>query len=422
MIDIERALHDSLDAYAHSIDPAPPPGIVELPAVDRRQFLGTVAAVALAGATVGGVWWLRRDRPNERSASGTAGPGRWSSPSVSPLSPRQFPAVFWTGDEFIVWGGVIGNTGLADGARYNPSTDSWRPMAASAAVRPGGAAAWAGDKMVVVSRFGAHAYDPLVDRWANVATLDGADSTTGFTDVVWTGTDLIALSIAQGSGGATLSAWHLENSTWAFDGSVAANGLPLRRYSTTADQIDVHDPVVLADGCALWDGQYNGWRFILGSGWTDLPALEAYDDQGALISESRLTVVRDELVIVATGRTAERDDLRTARLDGNVWSPWTVGAQRAVLVVARIVPVNDNVVLLGANISGAPVPLLIDPTNASATEMIGYPVEAVIDQGAGWSDSRLLVFGGQRSTPDSEGTTDNTDTVTAVAALWEPDA
>ncbi len=32
----------------------------------------------------------------------------------------------WTGTEMIVWGGGDANTDLADGAAYDPATNSWR--------------------------------------------------------------------------------------------------------------------------------------------------------------------------------------------------------------------------------------------------------------------------------------------------------
>jgi hypothetical protein len=43
-----------------------------------------------------------------------------------------------------VWGGVDGPTVLADGAAYDPATDSWRPLAPAPEGRYGSLTAWTG--------------------------------------------------------------------------------------------------------------------------------------------------------------------------------------------------------------------------------------------------------------------------------------
>src|SRR5437879_5053298 len=49
-------------------------------------------------------------------------------------APRWFHGAVWTGKEMLVWGGRANffqaNT-YNDGARYDPDTDSWRPMSAT---------------------------------------------------------------------------------------------------------------------------------------------------------------------------------------------------------------------------------------------------------------------------------------------------
>ncbi len=64
----------------------------------------------------------------------------WREIASSPLSERARPSTVWTGSELVVWGGCHeadamcdeANTGLlADGASYDPATDTWSMLPAS---------------------------------------------------------------------------------------------------------------------------------------------------------------------------------------------------------------------------------------------------------------------------------------------------
>jgi N-acetylneuraminic acid mutarotase len=55
----------------------------------------------------------------------------WTPMSASPLAARTNAATVWTGTEMLIWGGAIrGNASASydDGARYNPTTDTWTMM------------------------------------------------------------------------------------------------------------------------------------------------------------------------------------------------------------------------------------------------------------------------------------------------------
>lgn len=72
---------------------------------------------------------------NTLSAAGVAyDPDRraWRTIAPSPLGQRARHVAVWTGREMLVWGGTARHHGvgdLVDGARYDPVTDRWRPMA-----------------------------------------------------------------------------------------------------------------------------------------------------------------------------------------------------------------------------------------------------------------------------------------------------
>ena len=134
-------------------------------------------------------------------------------PSKGAPSSRTGHAMVWTGKEVIVWGGFGGvaglNTNHNDGARYNPSTDTWKPVSTknAPAARFDFSAIWTGREMLVWggytdahSRYqGAHAdaylnsgscYAPSSNTWKTMAT-NGAPSSRSFNSVVWTGKEMI---------------------------------------------------------------------------------------------------------------------------------------------------------------------------------------------------------------------------------------
>jgi hypothetical protein len=62
----------------------------------------------------------------------------------------------WTGTEMIVWGGITFDGGLngdalGDGARYDPSTDTWRTMSTigSPTARFRAGAVWTGIELLI---------------------------------------------------------------------------------------------------------------------------------------------------------------------------------------------------------------------------------------------------------------------------------
>ena len=69
----------------------------------------------------------------------------------------------------LVWGGLalVDNSELADGAGYDPLTDTWQPLPTDSAPagRHNHTAVWAGDEMIVWGGAGDNSYqpDPLGD-------------------------------------------------------------------------------------------------------------------------------------------------------------------------------------------------------------------------------------------------------------------
>jgi len=119
----------------------------------------------------------------------------------APLSVRGAAAV-WTGKEMLVWGGAHldgstpVNVGLRSGSRYNPDSDTWRPMSLEGA--PEGrldcGATWTGTELIVWSGgdqvkgcvVSGGRYDPATDHWVATANL-GVPAGRSLMSSVWSG-------------------------------------------------------------------------------------------------------------------------------------------------------------------------------------------------------------------------------------------
>ena len=85
------------------------------------------------------------------TTSHRANPG-WEQLDPPPLQSRIWNTTTWTGGEFLVWGGVVPERGLAldDGSVFDPRSREWRSLAASPLDRRvGHTAVWTGEKLIV---------------------------------------------------------------------------------------------------------------------------------------------------------------------------------------------------------------------------------------------------------------------------------
>ena len=118
---------------------------------------------------------------------------------------REDHSAIWTGKEMVVWGGVVRDGSppmrhrLATGGRYDPATDTWRPITdvGAPSAREDDVVVWTGTEMIVWGGRGDSAlaidaarYSPAFDRWCPVAT-DGGPPVTHDAAGVWTGTEMI---------------------------------------------------------------------------------------------------------------------------------------------------------------------------------------------------------------------------------------
>ncbi|MEZ4230252.1 MAG: hypothetical protein R3B89_13830 [Polyangiaceae bacterium] len=105
----------------------------------------------------------------------------WSNVAVDSNTPsaREGAVAIWTGSKVLVWGGLnrASNAVSADGALYDPSLDSWSPVAAAnIAGRKDAYAVWTGTRALIwggvdaggKEAVGAGRYEPGSDSWLGV--------------------------------------------------------------------------------------------------------------------------------------------------------------------------------------------------------------------------------------------------------------
>jgi hypothetical protein len=140
--------------------------------------------------------------------SACACPG-WRKMAAAPPSfvGRRYAATAWTGDEVLIWGGVGADGALADGAAYQPRSNTWRSLPrAPLSPRSGMAFAWTGLEFILWS--GEHvregrikpaedgaAYNPKTNQWRMLANANIAGRSDAFSSyqrsaagvVIWGG-------------------------------------------------------------------------------------------------------------------------------------------------------------------------------------------------------------------------------------------
>jgi N-acetylneuraminic acid mutarotase len=128
------------------------------------------------------------------------GADRWYSTSmVNAPEPRWFPSAVWTGSQMIVWGGAtisgFSSIPLNSGARYDPNTDTWTPIASAnlPQVLDQVTAVWTGSRMIVwgvelvnPQLTSGVLYDPGTDTWSPISSTNAPSTGTRHT-AIWTG-------------------------------------------------------------------------------------------------------------------------------------------------------------------------------------------------------------------------------------------
>jgi N-acetylneuraminic acid mutarotase len=110
----------------------------------------------------------------------------------------------------IIWGGLDEFVSRDTGGRYDPTTDTWAPTAATNGPTPRylHTAVWTGTQMIIWGGQGPSSqlyppggrYDPTAATWTPTSTTNAPTGRTGHT-AVWTGTQMIVWGGSGNTGG-----------------------------------------------------------------------------------------------------------------------------------------------------------------------------------------------------------------------------
>ena len=195
----------------------------------RHTAVWTGSEMIIWGGTNGGLGEYFKDGARYNPSTDT-----WAGLPKPPytLVARILHTAVWTGSEMIIWGGYNGS-GLNTGGRYNPITNSWvlTTLTGAPDARSDQTAVWTGSEMIVWGGSGAlntgGRYDPTTDSWSTTTTTGAPDGRALHT-AVWTGTEMI---IWGGSILNTGGRYNPNTDNWVATTTADA---PARRQSHTA--------------------------------------------------------------------------------------------------------------------------------------------------------------------------------------------
>jgi len=192
------------------------------------------------GAWTGSLWLIWN---HSQGAAYNPQTDTWTPMSTAGApSPRNKSAVVWTGSEMLVWGGYLDLDGLprvADGAAYNPVTNTWRPISniGAPSARSECATVWTGTEMIVWGGNSGYTaaggrYNPATDTWTAMPTAGGPGYDYKNSSSVWTGTEM--LIVLGDSTADTSEGWRYNPTTNLWSAMSTVNAPSERRQAATA--------------------------------------------------------------------------------------------------------------------------------------------------------------------------------------------
>ena len=231
------------------------------------------------------------DRPFNDGARYHPDTDSWTPLSECPLNGRYDAISVWTGRELIVWGGAVrvppaflaavpNLLTYGDGARYDPALDQWTllPQEGALSARYKHTAVWTGTEIIIwggaqypsaVNFNDGARFNPATGRWTPLAQ-PGAPSDRSCHLAVWDGAEMIVW------GGATIGG-ECFNTGGRYDPvldrwtPLTLNNAPVPRYMQRPD-------------AGVWTGRqllvFGGYdyniEFGVSAGWSPAPAMHLY--------------------------------------------------------------------------------------------------------------------------------------------------
>lgn len=364
---------------------------------------------------------------------------RWRMISTNDApSPRDLSASAWTGSEWIVWGGAnsTGGTGspMANGARYNPGTDTWTPITHPQALRPSGRsqakAVWARDRMVLaggVSGTGSAleelwAYAPQTDSWSRMPSPPGVSVQNPF--LFHTGTELLLFNTNALTRSLDGARYDLSKGTWSRLPSRDTSGvIPL--FTAVWNGWEVVFFGGLTSTTAPASFARGGFAFNPDtSGWRDLPTAGAPSPR---VYHSAVGAGNEILIWGGLGESSALNDGGRFDRQGNRWLPIM---ERPMLRESPHLAWTGNTLLVWGGREKGPGSLLrpkggghrYDATRGrwKAMSELGAPA-ARLGSSVVWTGTELIVWGGDKPVPTILGVVAaGTDSSAPQGARYDP--
>lgn len=371
--------------------------------------LGLAAGAGVAIASGGGDGDATYATDPSASSTPSRGPGTWATMPDAPIAGRfQHTAIDMDGDVLVTSGYETAQANLpSDAAVYDTEAETWRTVP-DAPLFPGGAVGvWTGEEALLVSaEHGgdgptpasarkAAAFDPSTDTWRELAAPPPGAIATTATHTVWTGSEMVVATPGWGEEGEVLvydpdaDAWReasaptsplpdLEGIVWT-GSEVAAVGYEQPADADTGmEEVPVGEMVV-----ALYDPAADTWRTI------------PWGLDGARLDPA--VGWTGTHVFVGGGEQLPGDAKRT---DGALLDPAT-GEWTPIAEAPRAY--GGTATWTGAEIITSEfdrlTPLRYDPVADVWTEGAAQPGEVVYDAPSVWSAGRLVTpLGGHETT------------------------
>jgi hypothetical protein len=379
----------------------------------RRSSWLAVAAGLVVLASVAAVGVARNRGNNGSTATVDTSPAtqlsQWDPLASGPLSPREDATSVWTGSEWLVLGGHQGIMALDDSAAYNPTTDTWRPLAVNPTMHPGAKALWTGSVAVVFAKGGGWIYDPAGDTWTDLPPQpDPAGENVNITAGVWTGHETIAIGMAGSDSPPALAGRSLDPSTTTWG--------PMIRTQRLAPSVSAMGTVA----ASVWDGSRVQTWLTTGEGWAYDPATRTWtplprlDIPGSTAETLRsITGIGSRTYALAYTATDGVATDQLAVFDNSAWT--LVGGPRPV-------PSGDGGELLTSagdelvEFSPKQGSLAIDPSSGTTRDLNSPLMGPGSGRTVVWTGNELLVFGGRDTPPNTGGNPPPDGRLTASAA------
>ena len=198
-----------------------------------------------------------------RSSETTIVPATSMPTGIAPIVRDRLPV--WTGNELY----LLGETNSARVDLSDPRRET--PIANPPVF---GYSVWTGSEILVVSLeggFGGSVYSPASNTWRPIARFASSSGAAGIAGAVLVDGRLYIVARNENGASATMLSYAPDTDTWH----------ELARTPTPTSGVGLLRPMLLGEGIVVFDYFGNGYRYHIGSdSWSDIPPLPGANGGG----------------------------------------------------------------------------------------------------------------------------------------------